>query len=145
MNSTKEFYENGKLKATGLLQEGKKNGKWLYFTETGDKFREIEYLDGVENGEWKMWHENGNLYIEQYKINGKSKGLWKEYYENGKPKEIGEYKDDGYFPIDFWDENANHLLKDGTGKKIEKFGALEADIYEHYFKDGKLIKEVKIS
>ncbi|HTN08282.1 hypothetical protein [Agriterribacter sp.] len=145
MALAKKYYDSGVLKAEGIMQNGLKEGKWIYYFESGIKHREINFNNDVENGEWKMWHENGNLYLEQNKIHGRSDGYWKEYYESGELKEIGEYKNGEYFPIDFWDEGGNQLLKNGTGTKIEKFGHLELDIYKQYYKESKFIKEVKIS
>jgi antitoxin component YwqK of YwqJK toxin-antitoxin module len=145
MSIIKEYYDNGNLKAEGITLNGLKEGIWTFFFERGNVCKEINYSEGMENGIWKMWHENGNLYIEQNKIDGKSVGYWKEYYESGATKEIGIYDNNEYIPIDFWDESGNQLLKEGTGKKIERFGSLGLDVFEHYFENGKFIKEIKIS
>ena len=141
----KEYYDGGALKAKGREEYGVKEGKWQFYFENGRLFREIHFRNGIEDGDWKMWHENGLLYIEQLKLLGKSEGFWKEYYEDGRIKELGEYRNGEYFPIDFWDEEGRQLLKGGTGKKIEKFGHLELHVCEQYFERGKFIKEVKIS
>ena len=145
MPIVKEYYDSGALKAKGIKKNGLKEGKWVFYFENGKLYREIHFCNDVENGEWKMWHEKGKLYLEQMKINGESEGYWKEYYEDGSIKEIGEYKNGEYFPLDFWDEGGCQLLKNGTGKKFEKLGYLELDIYEQYYEDGKFIKENKIS
>jgi antitoxin component YwqK of YwqJK toxin-antitoxin module len=145
MPIVKEYYGDGALKAKGLEIAGLKEGKWTFYYENGRVFREIHFQNGIENGEWKMWYENDELYISQLKKSGKTDGEWKEYYENGNIKEIGEYQNNEYFPIDFWDEFGNQLLRNGTGKKIEKFGPLESYVYEQYFENGKFVKEVKIS
>lgn len=139
-----EYFSKNCLKAEGYVKDGKKEGLWTFYYENGEKFREINYAGGTENGIWIMWHENGNLYLEKSKKNGKTDGLWKEYYESGKIKEIGEYLECEYMPKDFWDEEGNQLLKDGNGKKIEKFGAGSIDVFEHYFENGKLVKEIRI-
>jgi len=145
MPIVKEYYDNGSLKAQGIKKNGLKEGKWIFYFEGGKLFREIQFHNDIENGEWRMWHESGGLYLEQMKKNGKSDGYWQEYYENGNLKEKGEYKDGAYHPIDFWDQEGVQLLKNGTGKKIEKFGYSELDVYEQYFEEGRFIKEVKIS
>lgn len=145
MPITKEYYDSGALKAKGRMKNGLRDGKWIFYFENGKVFREIHFRNDLEDGEWKMWHKNGFLYLEQMKVLGKSDGYWKEYYEDGSIKEIGEYKDGEYTPIDFWDENGTQILKCGTGKKIEKSGHLELDIWEQYFEEGKFVKEVKIS
>src|SRR6478736_2941582 len=107
MSIEKKFYTNGQLKEKGILRNGRRDGKWTYYSENGSLLREILYTDGIENGSWIMWHDNGNTYIQQNKKNGVSDGLWKEYYENGSIKEIGNYELGEYFPMDFWDEDGN--------------------------------------
>lgn len=144
MKKVKEYYTGNCVKAEGHIENGRREGLWIFYYQNGRKSKEINYKMGVENGNWLMWHENGNLYIEQVKINGKSNGIWKEYYENGKIKEIGEYVEDNYIPKDFWNETGEQLLTNGNGKKIEKFGADLVDVFEHYFENGKLIKEVRV-
>lgn len=145
METFSEYYDNGALKARGFKDGKGMQEKWVYYYESGALWKEVFFKDDLKHGVAIFWHENGNLYIESHNEKGKTLGSWKEYYENGKIKEIGEYKEEGYFPIDFWDESGNQLLIGGTGKKIEKFGHLELDIYEHFFENGKFVKEVKVS
>jgi antitoxin component YwqK of YwqJK toxin-antitoxin module len=144
MKEVVQHYPNKNIMAHGFLKENKKEGLWVYYYENGNKFREIHYENGIENGKWLMWYENKNLYIEDYKQNGKSNGKWNEYYENGVLKEVGMYTNDHYTPLDFWDENGVQLLKNGSGKKIEKFGAGLVDIFEHHFKNGTFLYEIKL-
>ena len=144
MKNYKEYFPDGSLKAEGGMKKDKKDGLWTFYYRNGKKCRVVNYKMDIEDGDWVMWHENGNLYIESNKINGKTLGPWKEYYESGNIKETGYYTDDRYAPIDFWDERGNQLLKNGNGKKIEKFGADLIDVYEHYYENGKLIKDVRI-
>jgi antitoxin component YwqK of YwqJK toxin-antitoxin module len=141
----REYYTNGILKATGLILNGVREGKWLFYYESGQLQREVNYSKGIEDGAWKMWHENGNLYLDQFIENGHTKGIWREYYENGRIKEVGEYIDGEYWPNDFWSEEGTQLLKNGTGKKIERFGYSGLDVFEHFYENGKLVKEVKVS
>jgi hypothetical protein len=140
-----EEFEDGLFVGRGFLENGKKEGLWYYFYETGELKQEIGYKDGVEHGSFKLFHENGNIAITCTKVNGKTVGLWQEYYEDGRIKEIGQYNNDKYSPIDFWDENGNQLLKNSSGKKIEVYGIWPmTDVYEQYFEDGKFVKEIKI-
>lgn len=145
MKLIKEYYANGCLKAKGLMEGDLKQGKWMFYYENGELQMEVNYKDNIESGEFKRWYQNGNLAVETFYLQGKNSGSWKEYYENGKVKEVGEYKNGEYSPTDFWDEEGIQLLRNGTGKKIEKFGYSELDVYEQYFEDSKFIKEVKIS
>jgi antitoxin component YwqK of YwqJK toxin-antitoxin module len=145
MELVKEYYDSGLLRAEGLVKGNLKQRKWMFYFESGKIEMEIEYKNGIEEGQFKRWYTNGNLEVESFYVGGIIDGYWREYYEDGKIKEIGEYKSGEYIPIDFWDERGTQLLKNGTGKKIEKFGYLELDIFEQYFENGKFIKEAKIS
>ena len=144
MKKVREYYSDNLLKEEGYLHNCLREGLWIFYYQNGKTKREVYYQAGVEHGAWLMWHENGNIYIDQHKINGVTTGVWKEYYEDGKLKEIGEYIDGKYFPKDFWNEEGIQILKNGNGKKIEKFGAGLIDVFEHYFENGKLIKEIRI-
>ncbi|RZJ51455.1 MAG: hypothetical protein EOO19_00565 [Chryseobacterium sp.] len=132
------------MKTHGFLEDDIKVGTWTYYYVNGHRFKEITYENGIENGPWTMWHENGNLYIERFQDRGRTVGIWKEYYENGSLKEVREYRNGEYFPSDFWNESGDQLLLNGNGKKIESFGAGSLDVFEHYFIDGKLIKELRL-
>lgn len=145
MKTYKEHFDNGVIKLEGFIDEKGNQGIWKYYFNSGIKWKELSYKDNVRNGLSTIWHENGNLYIQSNYVDGVLDGVWKEYYEDGMPKEVSEYKDGAIWPKDFWDEHGVQLLKDGNGKKIEKFGPLELDVYEQFFENGKFVKEVKIS
>jgi antitoxin component YwqK of YwqJK toxin-antitoxin module len=140
-----EYFEGHKLKKSeGIIKNGLKEGLWLYYYPNGRIQKEIFYKNNKENGSWTMWHENGQKYIEQNKSDGLSDGKWVEYYENGSLKEIGVYINGDYHPKDFWDDNGVQLLINGSGKKIEKFGVSEIDVFEQHYINGKFIKEIRI-
>jgi antitoxin component YwqK of YwqJK toxin-antitoxin module len=143
-----EYYEefvDGVFLSRGFLKNEKKEGTWFYFYETGELKQEIEYENGIEHGAYKFFGKDGTLLISSTQFNGLLDGEWREYYENGQLKEIGQYKKNEYYPIDFWDQEGNQLLKNGTGKKIEEYGTgALVDIYEQYYNNSKFIKEVKI-
>jgi len=116
-NTTKVFYENGKLKEKGKIIENKKNGKWKYYYKTGQLKIDSEYLDDIPNGKWVFYYENGEIkeigyyakdnwttFMGRMRTNGtknpeehylNKNGLWKKYYENGQLKNIGKYTEKG--------------------------------------------------
>jgi antitoxin component YwqK of YwqJK toxin-antitoxin module len=140
-----EEFEDGLFVGRGFLENGKNEGLWYYFYETGELKQEIEYANGIKNGMCKFFGKDGKLLVHSANVNGKLNGEWCEYYEDGRLKETGKYCNDKYSPIDFWDENGKQLLKNGAGKKIEVYGVWPmTDVYEQYFEDGKFVKEIKI-
>ena len=85
-------------KSTGLKQgkvkDGKKDGEWLEYFESGQLYKKYNYKDGKKEGEQFYYYENGKL---RSKVNyryGKTEGerLW--YYENGQLGVKGMYKND---------------------------------------------------
>jgi antitoxin component YwqK of YwqJK toxin-antitoxin module len=60
------FYISGKPMETGSFANGKMNGLWVSYSETGLKSGEATYVNGMKSGEWKIYDEFGAL---KYKIN----------------------------------------------------------------------------
>ena len=141
----KEYHDNGQLYAIGEIVDGKKQGEWLYYYESGMLDSSTHYLDGVEHGKSVSWHENGNLAFEAEKRDGFCVGTIKEYYPNGALMEIGEYRNGEYSPVDFWDEEGNQILVNGTGKIIRSYGPNGYEVSEFYLEGGRFIKELKLS
>ena len=120
MNLHQSFYQNGQLKETGSLIDGKKVGLWTYYYENGAKRLEANYVEDKNDGKWTEW------------------------YENEKITEEGIYKNGEYVVRNFWDEEGEQLLINGSGKTIRKFGTSQGDIYEQYFENGEFKGEKKI-
>ncbi len=145
MKAIKEKYGFKEVIAIGELVNNKKQGRWKFYLGNGMLWREVEFKNGIENGSWKMWHEEtGKIYIDQYLIDGKSNGYWREYYENGQIKEEGGYMKGKYSPINFWDENGNQLMKEGTGIKIDRRGISGLAVYHWFYDRGKFVREEQI-
>ena len=143
MEYSEEFDENQFL-GRGFLEDGKKEGLWSYFYETGELKQEIEYKNGIEDGSFKLFHENGRIAIQCTYIKGEIVGRFIEYYEDGRLKQVTEYVNNkGYF-VDFWDKDGKQLLINGTGKIIAEYGAWGGDVFEQYFENRIFVKEVRI-
>ena len=59
------FFLSGKVMETGSFVNGKKDGTWITFNESGVKTAEAFYKLGEKTGEWKIFDELGNL---KYKV-----------------------------------------------------------------------------
>ncbi|MCU0415917.1 MAG: toxin-antitoxin system YwqK family antitoxin [Cytophagaceae bacterium] len=77
----KEFYENGKLKATGKVIQDVNEGTWKYYYPTGELEGTCFYVNG--EGQYKGYYENGKLKMEGRMRNGENIGLWTIYNEDG--------------------------------------------------------------
>ncbi|WP_338410505.1 membrane-binding protein [uncultured Flavobacterium sp.] len=52
------FYDNGQIKQEGHYLEGKLQGKWVAYSEDGNKTAVGEYIKGEKVGKWFFWTEN---------------------------------------------------------------------------------------
>lgn len=105
-NVEREYYPSGQLKRIGERIDGKKEGNWIDFNETGDtvlvtpflhgefhgQMREYEnnklksiatYKNGVHHGFFQSFYPSGALFNEGMKENGYHVGEWVNYYETG--------------------------------------------------------------
>ncbi|WP_316831343.1 hypothetical protein [Pedobacter aquatilis] len=120
-----------------------KESEKKYF-DNGQLEFEYEIFNGIKHGKFIRYFEDGEIEMIGNFIDGRHAGLWTEYYENGQIAETGEYINDEYCVDNFWTENGEQLLINGTGKTIRKFGATQGDVYEQYFLNGKFTGEKKI-
>ena len=54
-----EYWSNGMMKEEGTLKNGEQDGKWTWWYENGQKWKERTYKDGELISE-KCWDEDGN-------------------------------------------------------------------------------------
>lgn len=76
-------YPNGVLKIMGNYVNGKRDGQWYSWYETGKPWSETFFDKGIKNGATKTWHETGRLRYEGQYANDKEVGIWKYYDEKG--------------------------------------------------------------
>lgn len=126
----KSFWQNGNRKEEGAFKEGKKDGTWTFFADSGtEKISEEVWEEGrilhhatyypngnprsestySDRGEATIYYyENGNKEREGAYKSGLEDGLWIWYYENGNKKEEGFFRDGK------WDGTWTWYREDGT-------------------------------
>ena len=77
------FYPDFKTKALGKTINGKREGKWTYWFQNGNKWTEAEFVDGLQHGEQTVYHENGQTYYKGNLENGIRVGEWSFFDEGG--------------------------------------------------------------
>jgi antitoxin component YwqK of YwqJK toxin-antitoxin module len=90
-----EWYPGKKqIKFQGMLtKKGDRNGKWTFYSETGNELSMTIYENGKREGFTIVKYPNGAIhYTGEYK-NDKTVGVWKTYDEKGK---LVTEKDFGY-------------------------------------------------
>lgn len=112
------YHENGKLRSTGEMANGKMQGFWTFYDLEGQKTQSGTLYNGIANGTWSWYSPEGQLLQSQdyvmgneeglYQsfhpnnalndsirfINGRRNGLLKSYYNDGKLKSEGRMQND---------------------------------------------------
>lgn len=53
------YHENGEVAQIGYFLNGKLNGEWKMFDQTGKKIAMGQYDQGHKTGKWFFWEEDG--------------------------------------------------------------------------------------
>lgn len=85
----KFYYPNGQLEQTGSYKAGKLEGEWNWFYSSGKPLRKEFFIDGLADGMLTEYDEDGNIITEGDYIEGKKEGLW--FYKVGDNTDEGEY------------------------------------------------------
>ena len=76
----------------GELEDGKKEGPWVFYFANGQLWRKGAYKDGKQEGPWVFYSDNGQLYRKGVYKDGKHEGPWVSYHDNGQLWRKGAYK-----------------------------------------------------
>ena len=77
----------------GKIIKGKREGKWLFYYESGQLNKKGNYKNGKREGEWLVFHHSGKLKEKGNFIDGKEEGEFLYYRYNGSLKSKSNYKD----------------------------------------------------
>ena len=91
-----DYYLNGVKQMEGLSTTNEPNkemyiGTVNYFHENGNRFQEVFYVDGKPEGKFSEFYDSGELKTSGRYKEGKREGAWKTFNKNGKIKEKGRY------------------------------------------------------
>ena len=116
-------YDNGKLRAKGILKNGKEEGYWEDYNQNGTPFSKGYYINGRPHGKFKFYHENGTLEEEGKFIIGLKEGNWNTYWDNGNLKRQGKWKNgkaSGLFKFFNFDGKIIKIETWNKGKKVNR-------------------------
>ena len=91
-----DYYDNGQIRHTGIMHEGKKDGKWEFFYPSGVKEAEEYYSNDLLHGKATNYDFDGNKIAVENWSNGNLQDSSIYYYSNGKLEKKGVYKDGLY-------------------------------------------------
>lgn len=78
------FYQNKQKRLEGEYKNNERDGKWIYYYESGKLWSEGFFRQGKSEGLRVTYFENGSKRYEGHYKNDLRIGLWKFYDESGK-------------------------------------------------------------
>lgn len=70
------YHENGEIQQEGFFADGKLEGKWISYNESGVKIAIAEYAKGEKVGNWFFWNNDGLSEVDYSKDNILSVKKW---------------------------------------------------------------------
>ncbi len=119
----KEWYENGNLKEVITIDPYTRERKKEYFYDNGQRSK-LEHTDANDEskGEYKEWYRNGQLKEQSTFIGSTERtGDWLKFWEDGSKKLEAGFKYGEVIFHNYWKEDGEQLLRDGTGLYINEF------------------------
>lgn len=87
-------FENGQLKRTGSVVDGRNQGRWTWYFPNGHKKMEGDFDGGKRTGRWITYSPNGDtLTVSMYR-HDKLNGPHTEFGADGQPTLVTIYADD---------------------------------------------------
>ncbi len=65
------FFKNGKIKAQGPLVDGKMEGSWTFYRETGQLWQTGSLKKDLKHGEWIRYDREGAIEYRETFLEGK--------------------------------------------------------------------------
>ncbi len=146
---SKCWYPNGQLYYQCSYKEGKLEGEFIMFWDSGFRKKQTYYKEGKKEGECKEWYPKGAVVRLSYYKDNKLEGEWKQWWDNGQlgiecyykeGKKDGKYKEWYNNKIVYYETYYNEDVLEGEYKKWNENGKL---IIHKYYKEGKLEGEYK--
>lgn len=79
----RQYYSNMQVRCEGMMVDGLREGRWVFYHANGNLQSECIYVQGREDGSYRVYREDGKpYYIGQYQ-EGKPVGIWEFYDADG--------------------------------------------------------------
>lgn len=115
------YFSNGRLQSIGTEYNGKRVGEWHFYLAGGELDGIFSYDDEEKlHGKYELYFSNGKLRQAGTYIRTKIDGTVSFYHPNGKLLGTDKYSNGTLISReDFFDENGNRMLSNGSGVFIE--------------------------
>lgn len=155
----KEYYANGKLKATGDYSDDLREKVWKFYYPNGQLEQIGKYSGGNPDSLWRWYFASGKILREENFYQGKSDGIYTEFDERGEIITTGDYLEgfkEGFWILDIGgsreEGDYSQGLRNGVWKTIYADGMLAFEgkfvddlpngTHKWWWPNGKLKKEI---
>lgn len=87
-------FDNGQVKRTGSMVDGRNHGRWTWYYPNGRKKMEGDFQGGKRTGRWVTFADNGDTLTVSMYSNDRLNGPHTEYGPGGRPARVVTYVDD---------------------------------------------------
>lgn len=78
------FFENGQLNEIRSYKNNLMDGTWEMYNIYKVKVSVANYKDGLKHGQWLIYDDKGTLLYDMEYTNGQKSGTWKKFDSSGK-------------------------------------------------------------
>ena len=75
--------DSTRIRTSGMLQEGRLQGPWKEYYESGALQLSATYVNGKLDGSMEGYFEDGSIWLRRRHVAGQAEGRWEQYHENG--------------------------------------------------------------
>lgn len=104
-----DYYDSGQLKLRRSVVDGKAEGLWMEWYETGIPRFIGEWQQGKGHGQWMYFHENGQLRARETVDQDIWHGISESWYANGQKRAEGHHQQgQKHGTWNYWNEDGSH-------------------------------------
>lgn len=78
-----QYYSTMQLRSRGLVKDGLREGRWVFYHPNGLVQTECTFVNGLEDGSYRVFRDNGAPYYVGRYEKGRRVGTWEAYDQEG--------------------------------------------------------------
>lgn len=127
-----EYSLNGKIQSIVEYQNGKLNGKCLFWDESDHEIAELNYLCGEKHGTNKEFYRDGKNKLEEHYLNGVLDSVKRKWSDKGKLLEESFWENGSNVSTKYWNENGELLSKAPSTEGFDLLAVIVSDLSNSY-------------
>jgi antitoxin component YwqK of YwqJK toxin-antitoxin module len=132
----KSYYDSGEIYREGKQKDGDLIGERITYFKTGEISYKENFLDGVKDGEYVSYYFNGQLEAKGTYKEGNKVGKWEYFYRNGNKRSVESFDERGK-------ENGLEINYTKQGWKLSEYTYNKGmiDSYKFFNQEGDILSQ----